>query len=792
MRFENPGILKVVANLISQSKGCPEMLEVKKLFVSDMISLCEHNRDNRRTVLQMSVWQEWLVSLAYIFPETEIESQISELVFQLFSILLHHAVRLEYGGWRVWVDTLAIVHSKVSWEQFRREMSQRYGSYSKRQHRLDGASSGHRSALPLSTVSRGKTEHSDGSVDLEIHEVVADLVDIVCLESKKEGSDFSGRKEKRTGSNGSYGRKLKDRGGSDGTGSDRDTPRPIYRTPEFRWSRVHIRLLSDLLNRIEDDIKEWKDHPTRNLVDFVNYSDNAVFVVNTVHIISQLVDNFVMACGGLLPLLAAATSPTSELEISDSTQQGLNIEIAVGFLIRFLNLADVMVFTSSLSFSELEAEKNMPAGGILRQTLRMVATITVRNILACRLTPEDAEAVMDDKQTAKRKAIYRLVEGVKKQLQLEDGKEELMEQTVPLQNLEHLIQEMDLTRLKAVVYRDVEEARQAQFLALAVVYFLSVLMVSRYRDILEPPQSPSPFVDSVMTSSPNSPSEKGSEEKSGGMRQSSPQSSPEVNGRMEDPESESQSAEETAAQPVKVHASKVQKDKSTDDSTETEKSDEYTGESEPAGGNSETESESKKSKSTPIASIQLSGSDVMAPGSEPETVPNTPGYDSKHLPGPGNRLNISVPHERRSWLTTKLTQALDSCGPLLREIMGDFQTFLTHTLLGTHGQEIMNDQKVLLTLRNQQGSVIELVMLLCSQEWQTSLQKHAGLAFIELVNEGRLMAHATRDHILRVANEADFILNRLRADDVAKHAEFETICAQTGLNRREEENSATI
>lgn len=37
------------------------------------------------------------------------------------------------------------------------------------------------------------------------------------------------------------------------------------------------------------------------------------------------------------------------------------------------------------------------------------------------------------------------------------------------------------------------------------------------------------------------------------------------------------------------------------------------------------------------------------------------------------------------------------------------------------------------------------------------------------------MAHATRDHILRVANEADFILNRLRADDVSKHAQFEVL-----------------
>ena len=37
------------------------------------------------------------------------------------------------------------------------------------------------------------------------------------------------------------------------------------------------------------------------------------------------------------------------------------------------------------------------------------------------------------------------------------------------------------------LFRDVEETKQAQFLSLAVVYFISVLMVSKYRDILEPP-----------------------------------------------------------------------------------------------------------------------------------------------------------------------------------------------------------------------------------------------------------------------------------------------------------------
>ena len=45
------------------------------------------------------------------------------------------------------------------------------------------------------------------------------------------------------------------------------------------------------------------------MIDFVNASENHVFVVNVTHMISQLADNLVTACGGLLPLLAAATSP---------------------------------------------------------------------------------------------------------------------------------------------------------------------------------------------------------------------------------------------------------------------------------------------------------------------------------------------------------------------------------------------------------------------------------------------------------------------------------------------------
>lgn len=43
--------------MIRQSKQTEQLLEVKKLFLSDMTLLCSNNRENRRTVLQMSVWQ---------------------------------------------------------------------------------------------------------------------------------------------------------------------------------------------------------------------------------------------------------------------------------------------------------------------------------------------------------------------------------------------------------------------------------------------------------------------------------------------------------------------------------------------------------------------------------------------------------------------------------------------------------------------------------------------------------------------------------------------------------------
>lgn len=54
-----------------------------------------------------------MFSLGYINPKNSEEQKIAEMVYNIFRILLYHAVKYEWGGWRVWVDTLSIAHSKV-------------------------------------------------------------------------------------------------------------------------------------------------------------------------------------------------------------------------------------------------------------------------------------------------------------------------------------------------------------------------------------------------------------------------------------------------------------------------------------------------------------------------------------------------------------------------------------------------------------------------------------------------------------------------------------------------------
>ncbi|XP_029458549.1 neurobeachin isoform X2 [Rhinatrema bivittatum] len=1168
VKIQNPMILKVVATLLKTSTPSAELMEVRRLFLSDMIKLFSNSRENRRCLLQCSVWQDWMFSLGYINPKNSEEQKITEMVYNIFRILLYHAIKYEWGGWRVWVDTLSIAHSKVTYEAHKEYLAKMYEEYQRQEEEnikkgkkgnvstISGLSSQTTVAkggieirdiedlsqnqspesetdYPVHTDTRdlllatkisddafGNSDRPSSGVRVEVHDLLVDIkaekveatevklddldlspetlgtgengalmeveslldnvysaaveklqknvhssvgikesdekdngplitladekeesstnsssflfnkishqeetllseltssnhiampnvqeththigvddlgllahmtgsVEITCTSSLIEEKEFkihttsdtlssiseremaSSSKEleytemiattletdsynsktivnidasstvsdtERSDDGKEVGKEIKKIQtttttqavqGRSGSQHDRDlrvdlgfrgmpmteeqrrqfSPGPrttMFRIPEFKWSSMHQRLLTDLLFALETDVHVWRSHSTKSVMDFVNSNENIIFVHNTIHLISQMVDNIIIACGGILPLLSAATSPTTELENIEVTQ-GMSAETAVTFLSRLMAMVDVLVFASSLNFSEIEAEKNMSSGGLMRQCLRLVCCVAVRNCLECRQRQRER----GNKSSLTSSKTQEILQSVAATTAIKTSAENVAGNLSPIKDPDRLLQDVDINRLRAVVFRDVDDSKQAQFLALAVVYFISVLMVSKYRDILEPQRETARSASQAgrnIRQEINSPTST-----------ETPAIFPDIKEKetltpIEDihlessiPHTDSGIGEEQIANIL--NGTDLETSTGTDVmsellstlSSEVKKSQESLTES-PSDILKPSSSISSISQSKGINVKEILKSLVAAPveiaecgpdplpypdpalkreaqnilpmqfhsfdrsvvvpvkkpppgslavttvgaattgaGLMPSSTPNifaatgaTPksavdsasssssssssfvnGATSKNLPAvqtvapmPEDSVeNISVPvpgladAERvfQSWITSKtpgehgfcitakLERALEKVAPLLREIFVDFAPFLSRTLLGSHGQELLIEGLVCM---KSSTSVVELVMLLCSQEWQNSIQKNAGLAFIELINEGRLLCHAMKDHIVRVANEAEFILNRQRAEDVHKHAEFESQCAQYAADRREEE-----
>ncbi|NWR71652.1 NBEA protein, partial [Centropus unirufus] len=1190
VKIQNPMILKVVATLLKNSTPSAELMEVRRLFLSDMIKLFSNSRENRRCLLQCSVWQDWMFSLGYINPKNSEEQKITEMVYNIFRILLYHAIKYEWGGWRVWVDTLSIAHSKVTYEAHKEYLAKMYEEYQRQEEEnikkgkkgnvstisgLSSQTTGAKGGMeireiedlsqsqspesetdyPVSTDTRdllmatkvsddvlGSAERPGGGVHVEVHDLLVDIkaekveatevklddmdlspetlvtgengalveveslldnvysaaveklqnnvhgsvgiikkneekdngplitladekdepstnstsflfdkipsqeekllpelsnnhisipnvqetqmhlgvnddlgllahmtgsVDITCASSIIEDKEFKihttsdgtssiSERELASSSKGleyaemtattleteSSGSKTvpsvdagsiisdtersddgKEAGkeirkiqtttttqaiqGRSVTQQDRDlrvdlgfrgmpmteeqrrqfSPGPrttMFRIPEFKWSPMHQRLLTDLLFALETDVHVWRSHSTKSVMDFVNSNENIIFVHNTIHLISQMVDNIIIACGGILPLLSAATSPTvstifppsgqTELENIEVTQ-GMSAETAVTFLSRLMAMVDVLVFASSLNFSEIEAEKNMSSGGLMRQCLRLVCCVAVRNCLECR--QRQRERV--NKTSLISSKTQEALQGVTASAATKAPLENVPGNLSPIKDPDRLLQDVDINRLRAVVFRDVDDSKQAQFLALAVVYFISVLMVSKYRDILEPQRETarsgsqagrnirqeinSPTSTVVVIPSIPHPSLN-----HGFLAKLIPEQSFAHSFYKETPtvfpENIKDKETPTPVEDIQLESSIPHTDSGIGDeqmpnilngtdletstgpdamsellstlSSEVKKSQESLTESpseilKPASSISSI-SQSKginvkeilKSlvaapveiaecgpdpipypdpalkreahailpmqfhsfdrsvvvpvKKPPPGSLAVTtvGAATAGSGLPPGSTPNifaatgaTPksminttgavdsgsssssssssfvnGATSKNLPAVQTVAPMPEDSAENMSITAKLERALEKVAPLLREIFVDFAPFLSRTLLGSHGQELLIEGLVCM---KSSTSVVELVMLLCSQEWQNSIQKNAGLAFIELINEGRLLCHAMKDHIVRVANEAEFILNRQRAEDVHKHAEFESQCAQYAADRREEE-----
>nr|XP_058950691.1 neurobeachin-like [Pocillopora verrucosa] len=480
--------------------------------------------------------------------------------------------------------------------------------------------------------------------------------------------------------------------GNPGSPNQKSSYRAYVNIPEYLWSPIHQRLLADLLFAIESDVQVWRSHNRKTVMDFVNSKENGTYLWNLAHFVSVLADNVIFCCGDLLPLLSSVTSRDYGQDVIEPCG-GMTLETSFSFLNRLMSLVDVIVFTSSLAFSGVEANRNMSTGGFLRQCLRLVFCCAARNRLVCRqrnrpILPVITSAKLGKKALKEaRQAIKTLIASTK------PPSEQDLVQNIPghmttVTDPEKLLQEMDVNRLRAVVYRDFEDSKQAQFLALTVVYFIAVMMVAKYRDLL----------------------------------------------KSED--SDARARFHTVASPGRTMSEgEVQ-------------------------GLSENRSRAATWGAQRSASADVEGDDVFSWEDAEPTIPSF--------------LKGSVDFNRLS-LSEKLELGFKSSGSLLKEVLLDFSPFLSRVLIGSHGQEL-----VLEGLSCQKtDSIVELVMLLCSQEWQNSLQRHGGMAFMELVNEGRLLSHAMRERIVMTTSEAFVIVSKLDEISRQKHLQFVELCRLT-------------
>lgn len=160
---------------------------------------------------------------------------------------------------------------------------------------------------------------------------------------------------------------------------------------------MHVTLIEELFSLIQSDIDGWnelimnklsqgsnkkntEDLVLKELSDIITSNQNENFVYNVIHIISQMSDNIILACGGILPILASATSPNYELDVIQSSQ-GLSLKTAWRILDKFIGITQVLIFKSTLSVAGVEEEKGFESGTVLRQMLRQTVLCGIRNCI---------------------------------------------------------------------------------------------------------------------------------------------------------------------------------------------------------------------------------------------------------------------------------------------------------------------------------------------------------------------------------------------------------------------------
>ncbi|XP_019857845.1 PREDICTED: lipopolysaccharide-responsive and beige-like anchor protein, partial [Amphimedon queenslandica] len=108
----------------------------------------------------------------------------------------------------------------------------------------------------------------------------------------------------------------------------------------------------------------------------------------------------------------------------------------------------------------------------------------------------------------------------------------------------------------------------------------------------------------------------------------------------------------------------------------------------------------------------------------------------------------TVPLSQAVDVSEQVSVSLRLAGGCLCQVLVDHKSILSKVLTTVDGRNLLSEAALKLAEAN---STVEITMLLCSQEWQTSLQKTAAKYFSSLITEGRHITHISESFIRTLA-----------------------------------------
>ena len=104
-----------------------------------------------------------------------------------------------------------------------------------------------------------------------------------------------------------------------------------FRIPEYRWSAQHYRILTELLDALDEDLKNLAHDET-----LLTSVENQILLHNILHLASQLADNLILATGGVLPILASARVSKLNEGVQVVTNSDKNVSLIGSYAIQLM------------------------------------------------------------------------------------------------------------------------------------------------------------------------------------------------------------------------------------------------------------------------------------------------------------------------------------------------------------------------------------------------------------------------------------------------------------------------